>query len=220
MEANGATLLSESITVMPDTDYLLKVPLKIERGSVVIQIRAAQTDRIIGYSVILHPVNWLGLSPEEQPFVLVDVPFVSDNTQAVKIVLVSGDRRDQSYVAEAGNVQTVPLGNSSNTWTRYLRIPIRILQHLFITAIVLPFTLLGVLVLAVKRCWQELAVLLIIPVYYILVQSVLWTEFRYILTMHYFFFILAAIGVTWMVKTLLVRLRPLHFGNEVNTTAR
>jgi Dolichyl-phosphate-mannose-protein mannosyltransferase len=218
LEANGPTAFSDSIKVIPNTDYLLKVPLRIEEGSVVLEIRDAQKDRLIGYSTILHPVNWLGLSPEQQPFVRVEVPFVSGDSQAVKIVLASG-RGNDTYVAEAGDAHTTPLGNSSSTWTRYLRIPVRFLQHLFITAVILPFTLLGILVLAVRRCWKELAVLLVIPAYYMLVQSILWTEFRYILTMHYFFFILAAIGVTWMVKTLLVRLRPLEFGKEVSTTA-
>ena len=218
LQANGPTVLSDSIKVTANTDYLLKVPLKIERGSIVIEIRDAQTDRLIGYSTILHPVNWLGLTIEQQPFVPVDVPFVSGDSQDVKILMMSG-RRDESYVAEAGKIQAMPLGNSSSTWTRYVRIPIRILQHVFITAVMLPFTLIGIVVLAVRRRWKELAVLLVIPAYYMLVQSILWTEFRYILTMHYFLFILAAIGLTWTVKSLLVRLRFLDSGPQARTTA-
>jgi Dolichyl-phosphate-mannose-protein mannosyltransferase len=204
--ANDPAVLGESIKVTSNTDYLIKLPLKIERGSLVIQIRDAQTDRLLGYSTILHPVNWLGLTTEQQPFVPAEVPFVSGDSQAVKIVLVSG-RGNEAYVAEASDLLTIPLGNSSSTWTRYLRIPLRLLQQLFITAVFLPFTLLGVLVLALRRCRKELAVLLVIPAYYMLVQSILWTEFRYILTMHYFLFILAAVGIVWTGGMLLDRLR-------------
>jgi hypothetical protein len=75
----------------------------------------------------------------------------------------------------------------------------------------LPFTLLGVLVLALRCCRKELAVLLVIPAYYMLVQSILWTEFRYILAMHYFLFILAAVGMTWAARILVRGIRVFGF---------
>jgi hypothetical protein len=48
-----------------------------------------------------------------------------------------------------------------------------------------------------SRRWRALALLLVVPIYYMCVQSALWTEFRYTLPMYYFLFILAAVGVCW-----------------------
>jgi hypothetical protein len=49
--------------------------------------------------------------------------------------------------------------------------------------------------LARARRLAALALLLSVPVYYMCTQSALWTEFRYILPMHYFLLILAAHGL-------------------------
>jgi len=48
--------------------------------------------------------------------------------------------------------------------------------------------------LALARRRRALAVLLAVPIYYLLVQSALSTEYRYILAIHYFLFVVA--GVT------------------------
>jgi len=66
----------------------------------------------------------------------------------------------------------------------------------------LPLTLLGVIFLARERRWSELAILVVLPAYYLCVQSALWTEFRYILSMHYFLFVLAAVGLVGVAKIL------------------
>ena len=52
---------------------------------------------------------------------------------------------------------------------------------------------LGIILLAAARRWQVLLVLLVVPAYYLLVQSALHTEYRYILAMHYFLLAIAAV---------------------------
>ena len=65
-------------------------------------------------------------------------------------------------------------------------------QRLFITAVFLPLVVGGLILLAVRRQGSVIAILLAVPVYYLGVQSVLHTEYRYVLTLHYFLFAIAA----------------------------
>ena len=85
------------------------------------------------------------------------------------------------------------------------------IQRLFITAIILPLVVAGLILLAQKRAGGVLAIILAVPVYYFCVQSVLHTEYRYVLTLHYFLFVLAAVAihriVIWMRQVLNQRRR-------------
>jgi len=72
---------------------------------------------------------------------------------------------------------------------------VRLVQKLFITAIFLPLVLLGAALLAYRREFQKLALLLVVPFYYFCTQSALHTEYRYVLVIHYFLFMLAGVAV-------------------------
>jgi len=86
--------------------------------------------------------------------------------------------------------------------TRLPRLVMSNLQRLFITAIELPLVLLGIFLLARRRRKRALAILLIVPAYFLCVQSVVHTEYRYVLAIHYFLFILAAVSLRWTAQVL------------------
>jgi hypothetical protein len=67
-------------------------------------------------------------------------------------------------------------------------------KNIFNTGVLLPLVIGGVLLLTLARRGSALAALLSVPIYYLLVQSALSTEYRYILGIHYFLFVVA--GVT------------------------
>ena len=191
MEDDGRGFVTfQSFAVSPNTDYLLRVPMKIEHGSVAVVVLDAQQNTL-ALSPARHPVNWMDLEEKDQPERMIDVPFVSGNTSSVQIKLGTASG---PLALEVGPIKAFALGPASQTWTRYPRQLLSLVQKSFITAVMLPFTLIGVIVLARRRRWAALALLVVVPVYYICVQSALWTEFRYILSMHYFLFILAAYG--------------------------
>jgi len=83
----------------------------------------------------------------------------------------------------------------SGTWQLLFQGPLRTVQKLFITAIFLPLALIGAGVLLYRRHFQKLAILLVVPCYYFCTQSALHTEYRYVLVIHYFLFMLAAVAV-------------------------
>ncbi len=102
------------------------------------------------------------------------------------------------------------LGPSSYQWLRYLRTPIGFLQKAFLTAGILPLVIVGTILLIRFRQVRTVAILLIVPVYYMLVQSALHTERRYVLIIQYFFLILASVSLWWVVgllNSLRLRLR-------------
>jgi hypothetical protein len=70
--------------------------------------------------------------------------------------------------------------------------PLRFVQKLFVTAIFLPLVLIGAGLLVHRRQFRRLAILLAVPFYYFCTQSALHTEYRYVLVIHYFLFVLAA----------------------------
>lgn len=87
------------------------------------------------------------------------------------------------------------LETSNSGAARLLQPPLRAFQKLFLTAIFLPLVFSGASVLVYKRQFQSLALLLAVPCYYFCTQSALHTEYRYVLVIHYFFFVLAAVAI-------------------------
>ena len=82
-----------------------------------------------------------------------------------------------------------------------LRIPgviLKIVQKLFITVIMLPLALIGLFILAKSRRPHVLIFLLVVPAYYLCLQSLLHTEYRYVLAIHCFFLMLVAVPLNSM----------------------
>lgn len=75
----------------------------------------------------------------------------------------------------------------------FFQTPLRLIQKLFITALFLPLVLAGAGILIYRRQFQTLIVLLVVPFYYFCTQSALHTEYRYVLVIHFFLFVLAAV---------------------------
>jgi hypothetical protein len=83
-------------------------------------------------------------------------------------------------------------------WTRVPRLVVRAAQKLFITAVDLPLVLLGLVILFRKKRARTLAILLAAPLYFLCVQSALHTEYRYVLAVHYFLFVVAAAAIYYV----------------------
>jgi 4-amino-4-deoxy-L-arabinose transferase-like glycosyltransferase len=77
-------------------------------------------------------------------------------------------------------------------WARAPRLALRAVQKLFVTAVFLPLYLAGLFLLLRARRRRALAALLVVPLYCLCVQSALHTEYRYVLAVHYFLFVVAA----------------------------
>lgn len=87
------------------------------------------------------------------------------------------------------------LDTASSVSSPIVEWPLRTIQRWFITVLFLPLSLLGAGFLIFRKHLRELAILLTVPAYYFCVQSALHTEYRYVLVLHYFLFVLAACAI-------------------------
>jgi hypothetical protein len=189
--------VSETMNVKPGHDYVVHVPLKLEQG----RLRVKITDEKQSAALAAVGVDLLeGVSAAEQPVRNVTIPFVSAKNSGVRLVIENFAVPHSR--AAIGASQLVELGPSSYQWLRYVRQPIRLVQRFFKTVWVLPFVVLGFILMARQRDWQSLALLLAVPAYYLVVQSTLHTERRYVYVIHFFFLIFASAAL-WRLGTML-----------------
>jgi hypothetical protein len=204
----GNQIVMEAISVQPGKDYAFRLPLKLEEGRVLIKITDRDQSRILA-SVGIDVVE--GVSPEEQPLNRISLPFVTSNNHAVRLIIANNASAPVRPMAQLGRVELFDLGPSSYQWLRYLRIPIGLLQKFLLTAWILPLVIIGIVLLVRARQARTVALLLVVPVYYMLVQSALHTERRYVLIIQYFFLVLASVALWWVVGLLKSsRLRRRH----------
>jgi Dolichyl-phosphate-mannose-protein mannosyltransferase len=183
--------ISPSFKLQPDTDYLLRVPIRIEQGRMTVNILAAGRSAPAA-SAIVETEDWK--TPNEQPVQMIEIPFVSRSEGDAAIAFANGGANVGAR-AQVGRAELSALGPASGLWLRYPRAVVNLLQRLFITAIMLPLALCGLLLLVRSRQYQTLALLLVVPAYYLCFQSALHTEYRYVLAIHYFFFVLVAVAL-------------------------
>ncbi len=189
----GDQLITEVINVHPYYDYVFKVPFKLEEGRSQVKVTGADKTKVLA-STVVDLVE--GVPAAEQPVNELVIPFVSATNSQVRIVI--GNNASPNSKVVLGSASMQELGPSSMSWLRYIRSPLRLLQRFFTTAWVLPFTVIGLVLLIPRRSWQELAILLSVPAYYLIVQSALHTERRYVYIIHFLFIVLSSVTVCWL----------------------
>ncbi|HEV2912834.1 MAG TPA: glycosyltransferase family 39 protein [Pyrinomonadaceae bacterium] len=191
----GVQFASAPVSVRKDTDYALVLPAKIEQGRAIINLAGAN-DNTIYATTIIETVEHK--SPEEQPFNMIRMPFVSGSASQIRIVIANGASKPTPPLVRVGAIRLYELGPARNLWTRYPRIILRAVQKLYLTAIMLPLTVIGIILLARARRGRASLILLIVPAYYLCVQSAMHTEYRYVLAVHYFLFVMSALTLSWL----------------------
>ncbi|MEK7722829.1 MAG: glycosyltransferase family 39 protein [Acidobacteriota bacterium] len=102
---------------------------------------------------------------------------------------------------------------SINIFAYYLNIPLKLFQRLFITAILLPIFVAGIILLwREKRQRKKLLILLIVPLYYITVHAFVHTEYRYVVVIQHIFLIFAAVVLSFVIE----KIRNRFFGQTEN----
>jgi hypothetical protein len=189
------------LAVRPDSDYLLETAVKTERGRMRISIVSGA--RILASSVLDALEQ---MRPEDQPYVPVRLAFVADN--AATQIVVSNEAAD---VANS-SIKIAPLafynlGPARFLWMRYPRFVVHGIQKLFLTAVMLPLAIVGFLILIFKKQSRALVILSVVPVYFFTVQSIVHTEYRYVLAVDYFLFAFAGVTVVWIAGAVIAKVR-------------
>jgi hypothetical protein len=94
---------------------------------------------------------------------------------------------------------------TTNVVLYWINKPLKFLQRVFVTSVFLPLGVLGVIVLWLRKCYREMIVVAAVPLYYLTVQPLVHTEYRYVLASLHFMFIFAAFAVCWACGKMLRR---------------
>jgi hypothetical protein len=122
------------------------------------------------------------------------MPFAAGNRSEVLFVVSNNGSSTVRSTAVLGQAELFELGRTPYQWSRLMRPALRGIQrNVFTTSHLLPLIGIGIILLAAGRRGPALLVLLAVPAYYLLVQSALHTEYRYILAIHYFLLVIAAV---------------------------
>ncbi len=190
----GNQIVSPSIAVKPDRDYVFRLPLKLEEGRALLKVTDQDPNATQQQALAASVIDLVeGVAPSEQALKRVELPFVSGNHTEVRLVLANNASAPVPPVARMGTIELYELGSSAYQWTRIPRFVIRNLQRFFLTAWMLPLTIFGIVILLRAQRRHTVLLLLSVPLYYLIVQSALHTERRYVIAIHYFFTMLAAV---------------------------
>jgi hypothetical protein len=178
------------LAVEPDGDYLLQIPLKVEQGNVIFSIMDRDQETIYAATPVFHALEVL---PElGQQTHVVEIPFVIRQAGSVQLTMENEGRKQAPTILEIGRIDGFRLGPASFVWTKYPRAIIHFAQKLFITAWLIPLALCGGILLYAAGAGRWLVLLLAIPFYYLSAQSLLHTEYRYVMSIQPSLFVLTA----------------------------
>ena len=202
----GDQFESAGIEVHPNTDYLLKVKFASTEGAMAAKVTTS--DRRISLSSALIDDTHVERGRKGKKNTLlaaeggtasvpddVKLGFASGNRSSVRLVL-SNNGPGWVKQARVSSVELFEAGPTRYQWTLYPRKLIRGIQkNLFTTSRMAALTFAALAMLVWFKRKRELSILLAVPVYYLVVHSVFSTEYRYILAIHYFLFVIAAVAL-------------------------
>lgn len=194
----GKALTFAPINLKRKSDYVLRLPVKVEQGRMVIRVESADTGATLASATIPDSLESDALAKDSM--IVLQLPFVNASADQVRVALVNAESKEMPPIIHIGEMEMRRLGAASYLWTRYPRALVKIVQKFFKTAWMLPLMLIGLVILALARRGRVLAILLAVPAYYLCVHSPLHVEHRYVLVMHYFFSILIATALYWFGK--------------------
>jgi hypothetical protein len=91
--------------------------------------------------------------------------------------------------------------DTTDPWLHDLNVPLKAFQRLYITAVFLPLIVIGAILLLLKReSRSKLLLLSVVPLYYMTVQPLVHTEYRYVLPGAHILMIFAAVAATCLIE--------------------
>ena len=194
----GDQFASAPLTVRENTDYLLMLPVRLVGGGFALKVTSSDRRTALAVSAFTNATLKSGSESSDAAgsggvagMRIIQIPFASGNRTEVRLVL-SNNGAGPTPVVLLGTAEIYEAGPTPYVWTGYARSIIRSIQRKYTTLRVLTLVVLGIALLLLARRGRALVILLVVPVYYLTLQSPLHTEYRYTLAIHYFLFVMAA----------------------------
>ncbi len=192
----GEQLSSGTVTLKKDMDYVVAVPIKMASGRIRISVINAAGKTYA--STVAEALE--NTPPEAQPVNQVQLSFVSTGDEQARISFANEASAPAKPIAKIGEIKLFALGPARFLWTRYPRFLVHGIQKVFLTAVMLPLAIIGLGLLIIRKQSRALIILAVVPVYFLCVQSIVHTEYRYVLAVDYFLFVLVGVAVAWAIK--------------------
>jgi len=201
----GDQFSSAPIVVKENTDYLLVVPLTLLRDNMALKVTSVDHRTSLGVVDIAQALETVesAESADRSTMAKVQMPFASGDRTQVRIVVSNNGNGPLPPIARFGGLQIHEMGPTPYAWTSPLRKAVRSVQRKFTTSIMLPLISFGLVLLLLGSKRRTYFIILVVPIYYLVLQSPLHTEYRYILGMHYFLLILAGVSLGFLPLALL-----------------
>lgn len=207
----GDQFESAPIPVKENTDYVLVLPVNVPVGDMALKVTSP--DRRIALAIAASAAAVKETQPsssseviddthDKPEMVVIQMPFASGARTEVRLVLSNNGATHARPAAQLGRAEFFEMGPTPYVWTGYARPIVRSIQRKFTTGLITGLISLGIVLLLLSRGARTLVILLAVPAYYLLVQSPLHTEYRYILAIHYFVFMLAATSIYFVASVL------------------
>jgi hypothetical protein len=219
----GDQFASAAIPVKENTDYVLVLPVNMLAGDMALKVTSPNRRIALAASALAVAAKEKEPSSSSEliddasgapEMTAIQMPFATAARTEIRIVLSNNGATPTLPAVQLGKAELFELGATPHVWTRYPRLIVRSIQRRFTTVLLIGLILLGVALLLLARHGRTLVILLAVPAYYLLVQSPLHTEYRYILAIHYFLFISAGVTVYMLAAALsqAARLAARHLG--------
>ena len=172
-------------------DYVISVPIRVASGRMKITVQGSNGK--IRSSTVVEAQE--GVEPSAQPAQQLLLAFIAPKGEQVKLVLSNEASNPPRPSVRLGTIYSYELGPARFLWTRYPRFIIYAIQKVFLTAVILPLAIIGLLIAIFKKQSAALVVLSVVPIYFFMVQSIVHTEYRYVLAVDYFLFAFAGVAL-------------------------
>jgi hypothetical protein len=198
--------VSSAIPVKAQTDYVIALSAKLTQGKSAAKV-IGPNERVLGSSIMttagIAVDSFRAVRHPQLGGTGVTIPFASGNATEVRWVISNNGDASEKSVTDVSKIELFELGPTPTLWTHYPRLMLRgIERNIFRTALLLPLITAGIALLAIARRERALLILLIVPGYYLATHAPFSTEYRYVLAIHCFLFVMAA--VTFYIAGLLM----------------
>ncbi|MGH9760837.1 MAG: hypothetical protein ACREAC_08340, partial [Blastocatellia bacterium] len=142
----------------------------------------------------------------------VNIYFASGTHQDVRLIVSNNGGMDSGAgpSSEIGPAALLDMGPTAFPIGRYPRRLVRGIQRsVYTTGRLVPLIAIGAAILLFAKHFRAVALLLLVPLYFVFLQSPLHTEYRYILPMQYTLFAVAGAAVWFLVSLLWLSVKEL-----------
>lgn len=210
----GDQFASAPIVVDQKTDYVLTLSAKLISGPAAVKVTSTDRRITLASAIVTtaherkakHERTGEPEDTDNRHTGEIKLPFASGDRDNVLLVISNNGAAASSPIVEINQVRLHKLGQTPQLWTRFVRRLVRGIQrNLYVTSILLPLVMIGAALGLVAGRTRMVLCLMAVPAYYLVVHSVIHTEYRYILPIHYFLFSFAAISI-YCAGTLIIEL--------------